>query len=181
MEKVTAKELIPAGKLLPVFGKVAAEYDWPGELAQALKGILGPDWFLWTLMAICSRETRFGLLLDKNGTGDRGHGLGLMQIDDRSYPKFRQRNYRDPETNISKAAAVLQEKYDYLADHFGLFAADYARLWWGAVAAYNCGEGNVRQALEAGHGVDHRTTGGDYAADVKGRAVCLARELGLGR
>ncbi|RJR32454.1 MAG: hypothetical protein C4567_18715 [Deltaproteobacteria bacterium] len=177
MGKVTPQELKTARGLLPVFQKVAAEIEWPEELRQVLELLLGPDWYVWTLMGICSRETRFGLLLDKNGTGDRGHGLGLMQIDDRSFPEFRHRNYRDPETNISMAGDVLKGKYDYLADHFGLFAEDYARLWWGAVAAYNCGEGNVRKALERGRGVDQYTTGKDYSADVKGRAVYLAREL----
>lgn len=178
MGKVAPKEMRAARDLLPVFERVAAAHEWPEELGQALEPLLGPKWIVWTLMAICSRESRFGLALDKSGRGDGGHGLGLMQIDDRSFPEFARRDYRDPAVNIVMGANVLQGKYDYLADHFELCGQDYGRLWWAAVAAYNCGEGNVRKALERGRGQDAYTTGRDYSGDVKGRAAFLARELG---
>jgi len=46
-----------------------------------------------------------------NGTGDGGHGHGLMQIDDRSFgPWLSSRNWRDGLTNIRKGAEVLRDK-----------------------------------------------------------------------
>lgn len=174
MGSVTRAEMAKAKEMGGIFRKAAATVEWPPELDAALRPKLGADWDVLTLMAICSRESRFGLLLDKDGRGDAGHGLGLMQIDDRSYPEFAEADYQDPETNILKGAEVLQGKYNYLADHFELFKENFAALWWGAVAAYNCGEGNVHKALEQGRGVDYYTTGRDYSFDVKNRAIFLS-------
>jgi hypothetical protein len=56
---------------------------------------------------------------------------------------------------------------------FELVKEDYGALFQATVAAYNCGPGNVRKALEAGADVDSLTTGRDYAKDVLDRATAL--------
>ncbi len=116
---------------------------------------------------IMMRETEGGLSkwLDKpgpEGRGDGGHGHGLMQIDDRSFPDFcRAERWQDPATNIDFGCRVLLGKSSFLKAHFPQLAPD--TLERAAVAAYNCGEGNVKKALEAGQDVDAFTTGHDYS------------------
>jgi len=56
-----------AKERLPIFQAAADAYQWPPELEQALQAELGPRWMVWVLMAIDSRESRFGLLLDEDG------------------------------------------------------------------------------------------------------------------
>ena len=73
---------------------------------------------------------------------------------------------------------MIVPAFNYLGDDFELFGVDYAALFQGAIAAYNCGSGNVRKALETGQDVDARTTGKDYSADVIGRAIALKEALG---
>jgi hypothetical protein len=117
------------------------------------------------LYAVGSRETHL-----KNIKGDftkrpgesspRFHGFGVWQRDsaafgvDESYLKDVPKQARD--------AAKL------LADNFRRFDR-----WDAAIAAYNCGPGGVNKALEAGHSVDHNTTGRDYSADVLARHAFL--------
>lgn len=127
------------------------------------------------LAGIMMRETRIGTshLLDKpgpEGRGDGGHGHGLMQIDDRSFPEFcASPDWADPQKNIYFAAGVLAGKRQYLT----------ARVPWltptelerAAIAAYNCGEGRVRQALHEGRDPDSDTTGGDFSRAVLEYAV----------
>jgi len=56
------------------------------------------------IWAIGSRESRWGLALSPPtpaGTGDYGHGRGLMQIDDRWHPEFiGSGGWQDPQANI---------------------------------------------------------------------------------
>ena len=126
------------------------------------------QWAPEIVAGILSRESRFGLLL-QNGLGGAGHGHGLMQIDDRSFgPWLASHDWTDPATNIEQGVIILTEKYNYLSDHTELTGADLEQA---AVAAYNCGEGNVRQVVEAGDDIDSRTTGHDYSADVLDRAA----------
>ena len=72
---------------------------------------------------------------------------------------------------------MILPSYNYLADCFGFFGEDYTRLFWGTVAAYNCGAGNVSKAVAAGQDPDARTTGRDYSRDVRARALTLAQAL----
>jgi LysM repeat protein len=109
------------------------------------------------LAAIAVRESACGLNLDANGLGDNGHGHGIMQVDDRSfgglfdagYPRF----WTDPMWSIAAGAAILDAKWQYLRRHTRLTDRE---LTWAAVAAYNCGEGNVSKvaAQLAQHSVD---------------------------
>ena len=83
-----------------------------------------------TLLAIASRETNI-----KNIIGDGGHGYGLMQIDDRSYPDFiKSGDWKDPRENIFKGAEVLDEKFRYISGNIG--------------KTLTCGEGARRSPLQ---------------------------------
>jgi hypothetical protein len=134
------------------------------------------------LAAIMDRETLGGTskFLDKlgpGGRGDKGHGHGLMQIDDRSHPGFLGAKFMngavlwaDPAFNILYAAKLL-------GHYIRLFKDEVA-----GVASYNAGPGNVRKALARPVGagqtwsterridrVDSVTAGHDYVRDVFAR------------
>lgn len=115
------------------------------------------------LAAICDRESRGGLALSPpgaSGTGDGGHGRGLMQIDDRAHSEWiATHRWQDPAINIDKGAEVLA----------ACFAAFPRGPDLAAIAAYNCGPGNVRKAILSGHEPDWFTTGRDYGRDVQRR------------
>ena len=174
------QELDRAKDRLPIFQAAADAYRWPEELEAVMFKIIGSQWMVWILAAIDSRESRFGLALDEDGLGDAGHGHGEMQIDDRSHGPFcASRKWRDLAASLEYVHKnVIVPAFNYLGDYFSLFGEDYAALFRGAIAAYNCGPGNVRQAMEAGQDVDARTTGKDYSADVIERAMALKEALG---
>lgn len=133
----------------------AQQYQWPPEI----------------IAGIISRESRFGLLLDDEGKGDAGHGHGLMQIDDRSFGAWLAANdWQDPATNIAMGVKILTDKYNYLASHGLLDDLSDTEAQQAAVAAYNCGEGNVAKVIRAGEDIDSRTAGRDYSVDVLARA-----------
>lgn len=119
------------------------------------------------LAGIMMRETEGGLsrYLDKpgpEGRGDQGHGHGLMQIDDRSFPDFcGGPMWRDPSRNVHFGAWVLSRKRQYLSER-----VDDELLERATIAAYNCGEGNVSKALAASQDIDARTAHGNYSREV---------------
>lgn len=131
------------------------------------------DWLSPSIIAgIGSRETAWGLFLSPKGptgTGDGGHGRGLMQVDDRYHQEFiATGKWADPRENILYAIDnVLNEYYEYLDDVTSLQGTELLR---GAIAAYNAGPGNVVAALDQGLDVDYYTTGQDYSWDVLNRA-----------
>jgi hypothetical protein len=137
------------------------------------------DWPPETIAGIMSRESRCGLaLLPKKpggnpaGTGDGGHGRGLMQIDDRAHEAFIDSGkWRDPKENIIYAVEVLNQSYRYLKKKTDLQGDD---LRAAAIAGYNCGAGNVLRSVDEGESWDARTTGGDYSEDVLARSEALA-------
>jgi hypothetical protein len=149
--------------------------QWGRELhAAATVARLCP----FLLAAVCDRESRGGLALKPlgpAGTGDFGHGRGLMQVDDRFHPGFLVASdsagkhlWKLPAYNILYGALLLRSYLDALQDvHL-------------ALAAYNAGVGKVRRAADAitvsGDKVklleqrraaaDALTSGGDYGRDV---------------
>ena len=127
---------------------------------------------LEVMAGILMRETEGGLsrYLDKKGPegrGDFGHGHGLFQIDDRSFPEFcASEDWKDPLKNAMMAGSVLNQKriaLKVLSRQKGLVIADPERA---SIAAYNCGEGNVIKVLSEQRDVDAKTAHGNYSADV---------------
>lgn len=130
----------------------------------------------YLLAAIAWRESRGGDALTPpgpEGTGDVGHGHGIMQIDDRSHARFiaeKDENgmplWTKPRENILEGARILREEcLHHFPDEEGL-----------GVAAYNCGAHGVNAGLsrlppgatplQRLNAVDAHTTGGDYAVSV---------------
>lgn len=121
---------------------------------------------------ILMRESRGGEILDDEGLGDRKHGHGLMQIDDRSFPGFcNATGWRDPARNVEFGCIVLSMKRTFLSKNAALPAPELERA---AIAAYNCGEGRVLQSIQQGEDVDTHTTGRDYSRAVLAYADAYA-------
>lgn len=141
------------------------------------------------IAALMEQESAFGQTLSPpgpGGTGDAGHGHGLMQIDDRSFGDWLTSNdWTDPYTNVRKGAQVLKGKMKYLSSKpssptiKGTTLKDPRplsgdRLFLAALAAYNTGEGNVAKSIA--RGLDPDTTTADaqgYAKHVVARAQRL--------
>lgn len=123
--------------------------------------------------AIGSRESRWGQALSPPtpaGTGDYGHGRGLMQIDDRWHPEFiHGGSWQDPTANILYGCGVLRDN----VRRFRGNTPDWLRA---SIAAYNCGGGNVVRALERGRDVDYYTAHRNYSRDVLSRAGWYQRQ-----
>lgn len=99
------------------------------------------------IAAILEQESRGGDALSPvgpGGTGDGGHGRGLMQIDDRFHPSFIAAKFddglplwKDPTQNIMYGTRLLRRNLD---------AAKGNML--AAIAAYNCGLSRVLRVLK---------------------------------
>jgi hypothetical protein len=136
-----------------------------------------------------SRESRWGLALSPKGpcgTSDlvprpfvRPHrsgplpadGLGfrrgLLQIDYDAHEFARGADWRSPDANLRYACGRLQEAKAQLRRRTVLHGQALLRA---ALAAYNCGTGNVMRAVQHGFDLDFYTAGRDYARDVLDRA-----------
>jgi hypothetical protein len=98
------------------------------------------------LAAVCLRESGGGVFLSTggpDGTGDAGHGHGLMQIDDRAHGDWLKEleadgspKWADPAENIAKGAEIL--KAALVAFHGDIHLA---------ACAYNAGAHAVRHAI----------------------------------
>ncbi|MGK7890010.1 MAG: SH3 domain-containing protein [Leptolyngbyaceae cyanobacterium] len=141
----------------PLIEAAASRYDW---LASSV------------IAGIGSRESAWGRFLSPigpAGTGDGGHGRGLMQIDDRYHATFINSGlWRDAKSSIDYAIDnVLRKSYDYLEANTNLTGKELLR---GAIAAYNAGLSSVTRALAQGLDIDYYTTDQDYSWDVLNRA-----------
>jgi len=153
-----------------------------GIIIQAIAGsIYTEDW----IAAIAKRETG-QLMLKKFNQGikppelwkamlgdfsqrrgetkPRYHGFGVFQIDIASYPAFcAGTDWQDPLKCCLMAIRVLNSKQQFLSSHTALTGES---LFKGITAAYNTGEGNVRNSVNKGIPVDTTTAGGDYSTAV---------------
>lgn len=124
------------------------------------------------IFAIGEQESRWGQALSPagpGGTGDGGHGHGIMQIDDRSFGDWLlTNNWTDPYTNVKKGVKILKSKRSYLASR-----VPAALLEEATIAAYNTGEGRVAKSVAAGLHPDATTAGGAYSANVYRRIAAL--------
>lgn len=126
--------------------------------------------------AIITRETAalddWCLPPPKGRLGDGGHGHGPMQIDDRSFPEWC-KQWRDgalaTEDGILQGCKVLKMKIRSITRLIPEMP-ESERLR-AAVAAYNCGEGNVRKAFRAQKDLDVYTAHANYSKDVMERAA----------
>ncbi len=127
------------------------------------------------VLALLDRESLGGDALTPKGpagTGDHGHGRGLMQIDDRAHKRFvgavddlGRPLWQDPAFNVHYGCRLLRRNLDSLNGYVA-----------GALASYNAGLGRVRSVLarlpadatdaQRQAAVDSVTTGRDYATDV---------------
>ena len=152
---------------------------WPLVQASAERHGLNP----YVLAGIMDRESLCGFALEPTGpagTGDGGHGRGLMQVDARYHSAFcaqvvdGKTLWQDPACNIDYGAGILAGELLAFGD-MGECAVVCA------IAAYNAGRARVREA--ASHvtaprtpeavtlAVDPLTTHKDYVRDVMRRAL----------
>lgn len=141
------------------------------------------------IAGVGSRESAWGLLLKPAGpagTGDfvprrfptafrpsglpadgGGFGRGLMQIDFDAFEFARTGNWQDPQANVEFGCSVFTENVNLIGRKSSVTGQ---RLLQAAIAAYNCGAGNVLRALQDGNDIDFYTAGRNYSADVLNRA-----------
>lgn len=134
-----------------------------------------------------SRESRWGLALRPDLTGDftprnrpnefrngnmpndgKGFGRGLMQIDYDAHAFARTGEWKDAGRNIAYGGTVLRDNIKFLKQRLPHLTGQ--ALLRAAIAAYNCGAGNVMHAVSKKLSVDYYTTGRDYSKDVLSRA-----------
>lgn len=128
------------------------------------------------IAAIVTRETAaldlYCLPPPAGQLGDGGHGCGPMQVDDRSWPTWCA-NWKagklKTEDGIHQGCQVLAAKIKAVTRLMPTMTSEQ-RLR-GSIAAYNCGEGNVRRAFSVGLDLDQSTANGNYSADVFERAA----------
>jgi soluble lytic murein transglycosylase-like protein len=122
------------------------------------------------LAGIASRESQCGMLLDKNGFGDGGNAYGIMQVDKRFHVEDHTSYAPDSLAHINFAASILKTNLTILQRKHGDWPL--VRQLQGAIAAYNCGVGNIKTQ----HGIDIGTTHNDYSNDVWARALHFMKE-----
>ena len=145
------------------------------------------------IVALGSRESRWGLALapkGPRGTSDfvprpftrphrcaplpadgRGFRRGLMQIDYDAHEFARSGDWQSPDANIRYACEMLREAKAELRRRTVLHGQALLR---GALAAGNCGIGNVMRAVQHGLDLDFYTVGRNYAREVLDRAGFFA-------
>lgn len=117
--------------------------------------------------ALMWRESGGGIYLspaNETGTGDGGHGRGLMQIDDRSHQAYLALS--DPQTGRFQWQVALFN-IEYAVERVFipyLVSLNYSLK--DAFSAYNRGVGGVQHSLAANEDPDVHTTGKDYGRDV---------------
>jgi membrane-bound lytic murein transglycosylase MltF len=115
------------------------------------------------IAGVIYRESWFGLLLKPKGpagTGDNGHGHGLMQIDDRYFEFARTGKWQDPKENILFGTNLLKGLYEALKSNP---VVKDELILPGALAAYNSGLSHVLNAIGKNIDVDSFTSGRNYS------------------
>jgi hypothetical protein len=160
----------------------AVKNDWIAAFKQAAADY---KFTLPLLMAIASRETNMRSIV-----GDGGHGYGIMQIDDRSFPDWcHSGQWADVAACIQKGALVLDDKRESIRNgqgkkitiggktsFIGKNNLTDAELLQTAVAAYNSGMWAYYGLTKDGD-PDGRTTGHDYSKDTYARMAVFAALL----
>jgi len=159
----------------------ARRNGWDAHFAHAAHDY---DFTVSVLMAVASRETNM-----QNIVGDGGHGYGIMQIDDRSFPDWCHSGiWKDVHAAILKGAQVLDSKREAIRagqgkrlrvgdkSYVGAQIASNADLLRISLASYNSGGwAYYYYSTNANHDPDSKTTEHNYSADT------LAREAEFGQ
>ena len=127
------------------------------------------------LLAVASRETDM-----EDIVGDKGHGRGLFQIDDRFHADWLA-VHGAPGPGMTPrlqdaadfAASMLASNFAFAREH-GVPPADRLRF---ACSAYNAGPGGALDGQRSGD-CDRKTTGGDYGRDVLDRLGAIQARNG---
>jgi hypothetical protein len=90
-----------------------------------------------------------------------------MQIDYDAHDFARGNDWKDPKKSFLYGMKVLTDNRNFIAKKTSLQGEALLRA---AVAAYNCGAGNVLKAIQKGRDVDFFTAHRDYSKDVFNRA-----------
>jgi peptidoglycan hydrolase-like protein with peptidoglycan-binding domain len=127
------------------------------------------------LLAIASRETDM-----EDIVGDKGHGRGLFQIDDRFHGDWLAAHGAPGSATTPRvedaadfAASMLESNLAF-ARQKGVPAPDQLRF---ACSAYNAGAGGALAGQRSGD-CDRKTTGGDYGRDVLERLGAIQQRNG---
>jgi peptidoglycan hydrolase-like protein with peptidoglycan-binding domain len=143
----------------PIMSKAEKRHDLPAGL----------------LLAVASRETDM-----EDIVGDKGHGRGLFQIDDRFHAEWlAAHGAPGPATTprvgdaVEFAASMLESNLAFAMQN-GVPAADQVRF---ACSAYNAGPGGALTGQRSGD-CDRKTTGGDYGRDVLERLGAIQTRNG---
>jgi hypothetical protein len=155
--------------------RTAGDHGWIAHFEQAASDYAFP---LAILIAIASRETDM-----RNIIGDGGHGYGIMQIDDRSFPDWCHSGaWKDVRSGIMKGALVLDGKREQVRNgqgkslnvgglpFTGATIPSEDELMRIAIAAYNCGLW-AYYSYSTEDNPDLRSTHQDYSADTLARAA----------
>lgn len=132
-------------------------------------------------LAACGlRESLYGMARgyeprgEPGGTGDRGYAIGFWQIDKRYHREFWNRADRsDPLAQARYACGILRDHRAWFKRNPAFRSSDPVLLERAVWASYNAGPAKVARAVLMGQSPDAPTTGGDYGADVIGRAADL--------
>ncbi len=123
------------------------------------------------LLAVASRETNVTDIV-----GDRGHGRGLFQIDDRSWKEWLAAQGAGGSGKTPPVAAAARLAASIIRDNRafgrknGVAEPDLAKF---ALSAYNAGAGGAIRGYREGDS-DLHTTGADYGKDVLERLAAIA-------
>jgi len=133
--------------MVPAFERAADHYGLPTSL----------------LLAVASRESHAGAVLDANGWGDGGHAFGVLQVDMR-FHRIAGATSPMSDAHLLQGAGILHEALDDVCQDHPDWPPEYQLE--GALVAYNSGANNVQTLALMNRGTTHN----DYGADTLARA-----------
>lgn len=162
---------------------------WLAHFEEAAETITKGYFDTADLIGIGSRESNLDpKWLTKKG--DNGHGAGLMQADDRSFPEFTKGdNWKDARLGILFGAKVLMQKQRDYEQNIGkrtTFKSTNGKKTYSftgkpasgataqhiVISGYNCGRWSQYNWAN-GQDIDKYSTGKDYGRDVMERAAVI--------
>jgi hypothetical protein len=155
-------DIYDVGVIKPVsatsyFHKIKMRYWLAGIMMCETEGGLSP-----LLVDVCNTPD-----IPDDDVGDSGHGHGLWQIDDRSYPDFcLSEDWKDAYKSALKVSEILEDRDFTLRRYSRVFSFPIPNWERAILASYNAGAAAVVRAIRFGFDVDKVTTGRNYSARV---------------